>query len=80
MHFASIFKTKAQKVEEKFGGFGEYSYICSIITISLLKLTNMEGKAMGKNPKMYNEEEYELDNQYNDEDRFVHYNVSIWYN
>ena len=34
-----------------------------------------------KTQKMYNEEEYELDNQYNgEEDRFVHYTTSIWYN
>ena len=31
--------------------------------------------------KMYNEEEFELDNQYNDEeDRFMHFNSNIWYN
>ena len=35
---------------------------------------------MDKNPKMYNEEEYELDNQYNEDDRFVHYTANIWYN
>jgi len=35
---------------------------------------------MDKNPKMYNEEEYELDNHYNEDDRFVHYTANIWYN
>lgn len=35
---------------------------------------------MGKTQKMYNEEEYELDNQYNEEDKFVHFNANIWYN
>ena len=29
---------------------------------------------------MYNEEDYELDNQYNEEDRFMHFNSNIWYN
>ena len=29
---------------------------------------------------MYNEEEYELDNQYNEEDRYMHDNSCIWYN
>lgn len=33
-----------------------------------------------KTQKMYNEEEYELDNQYNEEDRFMRNNSSIWYN
>jgi len=33
-----------------------------------------------KTQKMYNEEEYELDNQYNEEDRFMHYDSNIWYN
>lgn len=30
--------------------------------------------------KMYNEEEYELDNQYNEEDRYMRNDSSIWYN
>ena len=29
---------------------------------------------------MYNEEEYELDNQYNEEDRYMRNDSSIWYN
>ena len=33
-----------------------------------------------KTQKMYNEEEYELDNQYNEEDRYMHDNSCIWYN
>ena len=33
-----------------------------------------------KTQKMYNEEEYELDNQYNEEDRYVRNDSSIWYN
>lgn len=34
-----------------------------------------------KTQKMYNEEEYELDNQYNEEERYQNYsNPSIWYN
>lgn len=40
----------------------------------------MEDKTM-KTQKMYNEEEYELDNQYNEEERYQNYNTpSIWYN
>ncbi len=34
-----------------------------------------------KTQKMYNEEEYELDNQYNEEDRnYTEGDSSIWYN
>jgi len=34
-----------------------------------------------KTQKMYNEEAYELDNQYNEEDRYYFHNdSSIWYN
>ncbi len=34
-----------------------------------------------KTQKMYNEEEYELDNQYNEEDRnYMQSDSSIWYN
>jgi len=33
-----------------------------------------------KTQKMYNEEEYELDNQYNEEERFQQFTASIWYN
>jgi hypothetical protein len=39
----------------------------------------MEDKTM-KTQKMYNEEEYELDNQYNEEERYQNNNPSIWYN
>jgi hypothetical protein len=39
----------------------------------------MEDKAM-KTQKMYHEEEYELDNQYNEEERYyVQSETSIWY-
>jgi hypothetical protein len=30
--------------------------------------------------KMHNEEEFELDNQYNEEDRYMRNDSSIWYN
>ena len=34
-----------------------------------------------KTQKMYNEEEYELDNRYNDEElRYTYNESSIWYN
>ena len=33
-----------------------------------------------KTQKMYNEEEYELDNMYNEEDRYMRNDSSIWYN
>ena len=33
-----------------------------------------------KTQKMYNEEEYELDNQCNEEDRYMHDNSCIWCN
>ena len=34
-----------------------------------------------KTQKMYNEEEYELDNQYNEEERYyMKSDSSIWYN
>ena len=34
-----------------------------------------------KTQKMYNEEEFELDNQYNEEDRnYMRGDSSIWYN
>jgi len=39
----------------------------------------MEDKTM-KTQKMYNEEEYELDNQYNEEERYMRNDSSIWYN
>ena len=29
---------------------------------------------------MYNQEEYEIDNQYNEEERYVRNDSSIWYN
>lgn len=29
---------------------------------------------------MHNEEEFELDNQYNEEDRYMRNDSSIWYN
>ena len=41
----------------------------------------MEGLTMKTQQQLiYNQEDYELDNQYNEEDRFIHYNSSIWYN
>ena len=33
-----------------------------------------------KTQKMYNEESYELDNQYNEEELYVRNDSSIWYN
>ena len=33
-----------------------------------------------KTQKMYNEEEYELDNLYNEEDRYMPADSCIWYN
>ncbi len=39
----------------------------------------MEDATM-KTQKNYKEEELEQNNQYNEEDRFMHYNQSIWYN
>ena len=33
-----------------------------------------------KTQRMYNEEEFELDNQYNEEDRYMRNDSSIWYN
>ena len=33
-----------------------------------------------KTQKMYNEEEFELDNQYNEEERYLRNDSSIWYN
>ena len=30
--------------------------------------------------KMHNEEEFELDNQYNEEDRYMRNDSCIWYN
>ena len=33
-----------------------------------------------KTQKMYNEEEFELDNQYNEEDRYMRNDSCIWYN
>ena len=33
-----------------------------------------------KTQQMYNEEEYELDNQYNEEERYMRNDSSIWYN
>ena len=33
-----------------------------------------------KTRKMYDEEEYELDNQYNEEERYMRNDSSIWYN
>ncbi len=40
----------------------------------------MEDATM-KTQKLYNEEEeFELETKQDDEDRYVHYNCSIWYN
>lgn len=33
-----------------------------------------------KTQKMYNEEAYELDNQYNEDERYLRNDSSIWYN
>lgn len=39
----------------------------------------MEDKTM-KTQMMYNQEEYELDNQYNEEELYIRNDSSIWYN
>jgi hypothetical protein len=39
----------------------------------------MEDKTM-RAQKMYNEEEFELDNQYNEEELYTRNDNSIWYN
>jgi hypothetical protein len=62
---------------------GKKFYICSGEMIILSKVTHLnEGElTMKMKPKMHNQEDYELDNIYNDED--VHYETSsnsvIWY-
>lgn len=33
-----------------------------------------------KTQMMYNEEQYELDNQYNEDERYMRNDSSIWYN
>lgn len=74
-------KENAKKVGISIAIFEINDYICTVRTNhSCNKLTNLEGKTM-KTQKMYNEEEYELDNQYNEEDRYyMKGDSSIWYN
>lgn len=74
-------KENAKKAGENIASFGINTYICNVRTnYSSNKLTNLEDKTM-KTQKMYNEEEYELDNQYNEEDRYyMKGDSSIWYN
>ncbi len=67
------------------GNLKKIVYICrgNMYSVCLTNLTTnlfiMEKKNT-KTRKMFNEEEYELDNQYNDDERYSRSDSCIWYN